>query len=370
MSRIIEEQLSDIKEVDAVTREVQLHEKFKNDRLEHFVGQDNALKAIENYLGSGNTKVLSLIGASGSGKTSIMAKAIDEQQIPHFGKGGEGGFAGVIIYRFAGTTSGTSDTHQLLSKMIQQITTEYGVQMNTLLKEGEDEKKFSTVWGLKDILARCFDLASAEKPSTIFVDALDQLAADYASMPLDWIPRELSENVKEKVKIVVSALPELKGKLSQTEINEVEPISEKDGRQVLERWLRAVNRTLQKDQEDEVINKFIAEGTPLYLQNLFLRRRRHGCLNTTDAEIQPDINGILGEYFDELQKCHGELLVQKFWRLCLGQIPWTDGRRTSDFFVFDKQHWNHFIQSSHPDHRKEIQEARQVADSSMVAVIS
>jgi len=349
LSRIIEQQLAEIEEVDEITKEVQLHEKFKNDRLEHFVGQDEAITAIKHYLGSKSNKVLSLIGASGSGKTSIMAKAIEDaltRKQP----------GGVIVYRFAGTTSGTSEAYKLLYQMIQQITTAYNVEMNSLLKEGEDEKKFSTVYGLRDILARSFALASAEKPLTIFIDALDQLASDYASLSLDWIPQALPEEVKEQVKFVVSALPELKGKLSQTEIHEVIPMSEKDGRQVLERWLGAIKRTLKKEQKDEVISKFTANGTPLYLKLAFEKAKTWQSY-TTDIEIKPDIEGMLGEYFNALQSSHGALFVKKFCGYVLsGKYQGLMESELLDLFVFDKEHWDHFVQSSHEDHRDEIKE--------------
>jgi WD40 repeat protein len=343
LKRIIEQQLSEITEVDAITKEAQLHEKFQKDRLEHFTGQEEALKEIAGYLSGKKGNVLSIIGPSGSGKTSIMAKAIEDAISTDCPDAS-------IVYRFAGATSGASDTHKLLYQIIQQITGAYGVDINSLLKEGEDEKIFSTVRGLKDILSRCLLLAINEKPLIIFIDALDQLSSDYASLSLDWLPQELPENVR----MVISALPELKEKLLHTEIYEINPMSKDDGTHLLERWLRAINRTLKKEQREEVLNKFAANGAPLYLKLAFEKARTwQSYLEYTG--IKPDIEGMLGEYFDGLQKTHGDMLVQKFCGYALsGKYQGLTESELLELFVFDREHWERFIQSSHPDHREEI----------------
>jgi WD40 repeat protein len=345
LERIIEQQLSETTEVDAITKEVQLHDKFRKDRLEHFTGQEEALKEIAGYLGGETRNVLSIIGPSGSGKTCIMAKAIEDAiSIYHSGAS--------IVYRFAGATSGASDTFKLLSQIIQQITAAFGVDMNALLKEGEDEKIFSTVRGLKDILSRSLLLATSENKLIIFIDALDQLSSDAASLSLDWLPQELPEHVR----MVISALPAVKEKLMYTQAYEVIPMSEDDGTDLLERWLKAINRTLQKEQREEVVGRFVANGTPLYLKLAFERARTWPSY-LDDARIQPDIGGMLGEYFDGLQKTHGDMLVQKFCGYVLsGKYQGLTESELLDLFVFDREHWGRFLGSSHPDHRGEIHE--------------
>ena len=123
--------------------------------------------------------------------------------------------------------------------------------MQSLLKEGEDETKFSSLRGLTEILPRCLGLATNEKPLLIFLDALDQLARDNASLSLDWLPKELPQHVK----VVVSALPELTQKLSHAATYELGGMGMSDGKALLHKWLTSVNRTLQPDQEEEVIRQ-------------------------------------------------------------------------------------------------------------------
>lgn len=255
LKSVIESQLEEIGEQDPVAEEIRKHEAFKQQRLEHFTGCEEALRAIDDYLEGTANKVFAIIGASGTGKTSLMAKAIDEAKTRK----------GTQVFRFLGTTSVTSDTYRLLLSLISEIAAAYSVETVSLLREGEDETKFSTVKGLTEILPRCLGLATDERPMVIFLDALDQLARDCASLPLDWIPKELPQHVK----VVVSALPELSDKLSHTLTYELGSMGISDGKELLYKWLTSANRVLQPHQEREIIDKFHLHGTPLYLKLAF-----------------------------------------------------------------------------------------------------
>ncbi len=391
LETIIKAQFEEIAIDDPAVKEIKLHEEFRQQRLQHFTGRDEALKAIRDYLQGKSQKIFSIIGASGSGKTSIIAKAIEESlknpPIPPLSKGGteessdspslgreriegdsdgsplwkRGGrgdfstneeFPGVSVFRFIGTTSNTSDAFKLLTQIIRQITDQYGVEMNSLFKEGEDEKKFSTLHGLKELFQRCLSLASSEKPLIIFLDAFDQLSGDLSSLSLDWMPKELPENVR----MVVSALPELRDRLSYTEVFELNEMSEEDASELLKKWLGSIRRTLQDNQRNEVINKFTANGTPLYLRLAF-EKAKNWRSYTTNTVLKEDIDGILGEYFDDLQKNHGELLVEKFCGYVLsGKYQGLTENELLDLFVFDPEYWPHFIADCHPDHKQEVTE--------------
>jgi hypothetical protein len=362
LSSIILHQLDEMGSDDPLTKEIDLHEDFKKKRLEHFTGQADALTAIRNYLHSDSKKVFSIIGASGSGKTSIMAKAIEEstggmvRQAHHDSHPEHVEVRHLLrtssVFRFIGTTSNASDAFKLFSQIINQITIKYDVEMNSLLKEGEDKKKFSTLDGLREIFSRCLQLASKEMPLLIFLDALDQLSRDYEAISLYWLPEELPANVK----IVVSALPELMDKLSHTEKYELKKMRKEDASKLLEKWVDSIHRTLQVHQRDEVINKFTANGRPLYLRLAFEKAKEWRSY-TTNTILKPDIDGMLGEYFDDLQRIHGKLLVEKFCGYMLsGKYQGLTENELLDLFVFDKEYWNHFVENCHPDHRGEVKE--------------
>jgi hypothetical protein len=364
LETIIKAQFEEMTVYEPAVKEIKLHEEFKRQRLQHFTGRDEALEAIRDYLQGNSSKVFSIIGASGSGKTSIIAKAIEElkentpltplDRVEDRGDlSNKEEFPGVSIFRFIGTTSNTSDAFKLLTQIIRQITEQYGVEMNSLLKEGEDEKKFATLYGLRELYSRCLSLASREKPLIIFLDALDLLSTDLSTLSLDWLPKELPENVR----MIVSALPELKGKLSHTELFELKEMSENDGEELLTKWLDSINRTLQDHQRDEVINKFKANGTPLYLRLAFEKAKEWRSYTTTPNVLMPDIEGMLGDYFEDLQRNHGKLLMEKFCGYVLsGKYQGLTENELLDLFVFDKKYWNYLVAQCHPDHQEEVKE--------------
>jgi hypothetical protein len=282
LSSVIERQLEGMGESDPLREEIKKHEEFKQQRLEHFTGQEEALQAINDYLEGPVNKVLAIIGASGTGKTSLMAKAIEKA----------GNRKGVKVLRFVGTTSATSDAYKLLFGIINEIATTYGVEMQDLLKKGEDETRFSTLRGLTEILPRCLGIANGKRPLVIFLDALDQLTREYASLFFDWLPRILPKHVK----IVVSALPDLAQKLSHAAIYELGGMGMGDGKELLRKWMAGANRTLQGQQEEEVLNKFQRNGTPLYLRLAFEQARTwpsYGGSPALSAEIGGGIERIL-----------------------------------------------------------------------------
>ena len=84
--------MQEIEDVDPLTREIGQHEEFKNRRLEHFTGRQEALAAIRGYLDSKVSRVFAIIGASGTGKTSVMAKAVEEAE----------NRKGIVVFRFLG----------------------------------------------------------------------------------------------------------------------------------------------------------------------------------------------------------------------------------------------------------------------------
>ncbi len=342
---VIERQLQDIGDVDPLTREKSLHEDFRKERREHFTGRQDALLAIADYLNSPSRKVFSIIGASGTGKTSLLAKALDEAHDRE----------GATIFRFLGTTSATSDASRFLLDLIDEVASAYTIEKNTLLHEGEDETKFSTLRGLQEIFSRCLNVATSEKPLLIVLDALDQLSRDLPTVPLDWVPNELPEQVK----FIISALPELTGKLNHTERYNLGPMPTKEGEELLNTWLVAIKRTLTSNQIGAVMDSFTPNGTPLYLRLAFEKARRwHSC--DTEISLKPDIDGVLDEYFDGLERNHELLLPKVSGYLLSGKYQGLTENELLDLLVFDEEYWRYFLENCHPDHLQEVEELKRL----------
>lgn len=73
--------LSEVGHLVAVTpldKEIRAHEAFGQDRARNFVGRIDLLKAIADYIQEIDNHPLAIWGVSGSGKSALMAKAIEK----------------------------------------------------------------------------------------------------------------------------------------------------------------------------------------------------------------------------------------------------------------------------------------------------
>lgn len=356
LHRVIQQQLNEAITLDAAAEETMRHEKFLQERVEHFTGREEILDAILRYAVGDGGQVLSIIGPSGCGKTSILAKGLElARKSPVFSRN-DVESRGVSLVRFIGTTSGTSKIHSLLAQITAQIASEYGVTLSSLLQEGEDRARFGTVAGLMEMLTRCFALASERRPLLIFLDALDQLSVDDLALAFASFPWELPPNVR----VVVSGLPTLREKLSRSALCEVGAMSAESGARLLGKWLAATHRTLQEEQRVEVVQAFAGNGSPLYLKLAFERLRTWPSYAGTPA-LGPDTDRMLHDYFDGLEKAHGAPLVRTFCGLLLsGRYQGLTERELLDLLALNNGYWEHLVSGSHPDHREEIAASRRV----------
>src|SRR4029077_10079590 len=93
---IIDQELENLKQVSELDRERDANLEFTRQRAAHFVGRQNALQTIEDYLAGGRPRPLVIHGVSGSGKSALMAKSLLDSK--------EAMKNAVVTCRFIGTT--------------------------------------------------------------------------------------------------------------------------------------------------------------------------------------------------------------------------------------------------------------------------
>ena len=271
------------------------HQKVANELINFFVGRTSLLSAITQYLLNGNQNLMAVVGAGGSGKSALIAKAVLNaiEKFPD----------AEIVYRFIGSTPNSSDGRSLLESLCGEISRRY---------EKSDQDIPMGYYELVPDFEKRIRFASAKKPLIIFLDSLDQLLNNYDAKNLNWLPNPLPPNVH----IITSTRPEdetfliLKNK--QTHIEVLEGLSLAEGDTLLKQWLKSVNRTLQPHQRKELLDKFVqSNGNPLYLKLAFEEARRwtsyqpHEKLTTGVEEI------IQKNLFRRLMSegNHGEIMV-------------------------------------------------------------
>ncbi|MBC8114195.1 MAG: AAA family ATPase, partial [Candidatus Saccharimonas sp.] len=167
----------------ALDIERQEHERFGEERGSalSFVGRGDHLTKIQKYVEGDSPWPLVIHGASGCGKTALMARAaqqVAELPICRDNK---------PIVRFIGVTPRSSDLRSLLRSLCQEL------RQRTPI-EGPLP---SDIRELIDEFRKQLQAATAERPVVLFLDALDQLAESDNGRQLFWIPfGQLPSHVK------------------------------------------------------------------------------------------------------------------------------------------------------------------------------
>jgi len=296
LSEVILGQMTELAEMDPVEKENSDHEAFGRERAKFFFGRETALDRIESYLNDDAKTPLALFGASGSGKSALMAQALERARHSHADA--------EIVARFCGATPFSSDIRALLESLCRQITRACGGDEASIPGEYRD---------LVEEFPKRLAAADAGKPVFLFIDALDQLSESHNGRNLIWLPAALPDHVR----VVVSTAPAdcwevLKTKIPSSGRLELQPMSATEGGRILEAWLKNARRTLQEPQRDELLDKFSKTGLPLYLKFAFEEARNW----KSDADLvvlEPGVDGITRRLFARLsaEAHHGRILVSR-----------------------------------------------------------
>jgi tetratricopeptide (TPR) repeat protein len=368
---IIDKQINESVNPDTLEQEVKFHEDFKNKITEHFTGREEALARINDYITNTDNIPCLLYGVPGSGKSSVIAKAIkNAEKLNH---------DAAIVYRFAGTTSSASGIVSLLKSICRQIAQAYAIDLKDIVKEfasasiglkakADDwiiqytEEQSDTLAeynlvGLTKLFARCLSFSSDDKPLWLFIDALDQLNLQDRRGDLYWLPKVLPPNTK----LIVSALPEFADVLTYCRCESLDLLPESDANKILHKWFQAISRQVTKGQLEEIISCFNINGLPIYLKLAF-ERARNWKSYTGDFSLSNSVDGIINNLMDELEKEHSKDFVQNVVSYLLNAryLGLTENE-ILEILVFDKEYWNKsFLTQTHPLHRNELKNASKI----------
>ncbi len=281
------------------------HRKFAEERLRVFVGRQDVLAKIASHLSAGERRCLTVVGAGGTGKSTLFARAIQEARkaYPH----------AEILYRFIGVTPGSSDGRSLLDSLCHELSRCYGADVANIPTDYRD---------LVPELGKRMALATGDKPLILFLDSLDQLSNSQNARSLIWLPAELPQHVS----IITTTRPEDTFKAMQSKksaVIELGGLSRQEGEDLLSQWLTRAHRTLQHAQFQQVMDKFEcanapagieqSPGNPLYLKLAFEETRLWASYSPPE-ELAFGVKGIIEKNMIDRMKHegnHGEAMVSR-----------------------------------------------------------
>ena len=276
----------------------------------------NLLSDINNYVDyREKSEPFILYGASGRGKSALMAQAIDEAQ---------NRLKERVVYRFIGATPYANSSQEILISIFDEL----GINLRS--QEQKDFQKNNE--SFEEFSNRVYHtILNLDKDVVIFIDALDQLQNDDQFL---WLPKQLSANVK----IILSCLNDenykddtkyfntLQEKFAN--LHEIPPFNEPIA--LLKQLLKEEYRTLSEDQENDFLKQYEKVNAPLYIvmASREIKTWRSDDTNQTLASTQ---KGIIEEFIVNLNKVHNH--DEKFVHKVLGYIYASrDGVSESELF--------------------------------------
>ncbi|HEX6818729.1 MAG TPA: ATP-binding protein, partial [Ktedonobacterales bacterium] len=231
---------------------------FAATRASVLVGREDALATVAAYLSNQLPLPLVVTGASGMGKSSLLARAVEDVTRTHPNA--------VVVTRYIGVTPGTGSPYDLLSGLRREIAQRYRQPVPEPLSDlSQVVEAVAQQLGTLEI--------SAERPLFLFIDALDQLGLQ--RQRLDWLPRMLAPNVRVVLSILSDRpeLEDLRAWMPEGRGLRLDPLTRAQGAKVLHAWLAHEGRQLTPNQEAAVLDGFAPapqeRGTPLYLRLAF-----------------------------------------------------------------------------------------------------
>jgi ABC-type oligopeptide transport system ATPase subunit len=278
LRRMIIDQIRGYQALGETEFELGEQDAFRLKLVRHFHDRESTIADIDGYLFERRNKIFALVGPSGSGKSSVMAKVITDTLEKHKENG-------VVVYRFLGISPLSSNREELLKSLCAKITQKYCTTPEELLcrditadtdEEKERRKKaeldsLNTYNGLLKLFHLCLNLALPDRRLVIFLDALDQRSGYEKKHQLNWLPGKLPPNSS----IVVSCLPALDQHFSDCETHHLPVFPSNDAAAILDTWLANTRnnrneptpRNLTESQKTAIIDAFEKSGSlPIFLR--------------------------------------------------------------------------------------------------------
>ena len=320
LESIILQQIAGLTEISSQEQEDQAHRAFGEERCRGFVGRAHPLQQIADYIDHGDAKPMAVIGASGSGKSALIAEAARRTRKMHP--------EAAVIERYIGVTPTSSDIIHLLRDIVMEIRQQFPRPLSERKEAKEEELPFEFNPLIKVFQENLRQASSSTKLLYIFLDALDQLSSDNSAQHLYWLPLSLPENIRfiisaalpQHCKIAGSTVPDpraevilaMERRISLEDRITLDPLAREDGLLLLDQWLAEAGRTLQPVQREAILEAFAAEGSPLWLKAAAGEAQR---LHSWELPLSfpTNIQRLIDHVLDHLsqEEEHGALLVER-----------------------------------------------------------
>ena len=294
----IQQELDAMEVVSALEEEIHAHIEFAKERTKVFVGREDIIQDIIEYVKNNSRIPFVVYGRPGSGKSALIAKAFDRIQKENLDT--------EVILRFVGTSIFSSDSVALLRSICEQLVDRLEIPWRNDIPFEYNK--------LKNTFLKILNSIHGGKKVVLLIDALDQMLEGDKGRDLAWLPSELPNNVKIITTYATddTYLENIMEKKLSNSLHALKSLTREDGSQALDILLNYCHRRLTPEQKQVVLNKFENNGLPLYLKLAFEQARYW---NSYDAIEQlflaSDIDGVIQSLLERLYIEHTKEIVDR-----------------------------------------------------------
>ena len=306
---LIDAALNSLGQTDERQQREQAHQDFGAERARVFAGRKALLARIARYAtatprstatqskkSGASTAPLVLLGEGGSGKSSLLARAVQEAmlQLKHPGT--------VVVQRYIGGVPGTESLMTMLTELTTDIASLYDQPEPPI-----PENAKSLVQSFQTALCH----ASSERPLALYLDALDQLNSADSAWMLEWLPKELPEHVRVVTTVRTGTTVEQSARRRYPRnLIEVPLMKPAEGRAMLKAWLKdrrtawfnagiapTTGRRLTANQQLAVLRVFDKSGSALWLKLAYEEAATWASWDTP-RKLPPTVQGLIEDFLE------------------------------------------------------------------------
>jgi nephrocystin-3 len=287
---------------DAFTQTHRLHAAYARDRLGPHIGAELYLDRFDQWMGQADAPPLLITGASGGGKSKLIAKWLQAQRA----KAGND----IMFAHYLGASPDSADPIQLMRRLWEHLNRATG---DTVDLPGGNVELMDVASGLVERIAQA--AAFAERNDCQILIALDGLDKLSSESDLRWLPSVLPP----RVKLVTSSLDgEAKGAALARGWGaiEVKPLDATGQSAFIAVTLKLWGKSdLQPLRKQRILAHPLA-GLPLFLKTVLEELRVSATNAVLDARLDDylkagDMPGLFARVLERLERDCGRALVER-----------------------------------------------------------
>lgn len=277
---------------------------YLNSLCQNYIRTESNFAAIEEWVSDWEKHQLVITGASGLGKSALVANWVKEKLAI-----GEG-LPYRIIYHFVGNGGSLGSHGHVIKALCDEIRDRYG--FDTEDKEAKTDEK-----ALEELFNRV--AAEGDKPLVIVLDAVNQIIDTEHSKRLNWLPIP-----PKKVKILFTTLENDETmevfKDRHYPVFTLHPLTKKQRREMVRQYLSLYSKKLQASQVDRIVDDKQCKNT-LVLKTLLDELVNFGIYEKLDEKIGTHLGASSVEaFYDILLEGYEEDFGEQFVKHILSLI--------------------------------------------------